>query len=140
WSSDVCSSDLAFAAGRYPGTTLDSLSPLASAPPAPAIHWLLLADSSGSMSANAGGSTRFDLAKQSLTSLLPYLPPEDPVSIGSFAESLRWWSAGKSAKETAKIPLPEILPTGPTNLVPALLPLISQPSPATSTELQLLTQ
>ena len=65
----IIGGDHAFAAGGYTGTTLDSLSPLASAPPTPTIHWMLLADSSGSMSAAAGGSTRFELAKQSLTSL-----------------------------------------------------------------------
>ena len=118
--------DHAFAAGGYTGTTLDALSPLASAPPTPTIHWILLADASGSMSATAGGSTRFDLAKQSLTSLLPHLPPEDPVSIGSFAEKLRWWSTGKSAKETANIPFPQILPTGPTNLEAALLRIVAE--------------
>ena len=131
--------DHAFAAGEYTGTTLDSLSPLASSPPTPTIHWLLLADSSGSMSALAGGSTRFDLAKQSLTSLLPHLPPEDPVSIGSFAENLRWWSTGKSAKETANFPFPQILPTGPTNLEAALLRIITESEAGMPKELLILT-
>jgi hypothetical protein len=131
--------DHAFAAGGYTGTTLDALSPLASAPPTPTIHWLLLADSSGSMSASAGGSTRFELAKQSLTSLLPHLPPEDPISIGSFAENLRWWSDAKSARETAKIPLPQISPTGPTNLEPALLQIISRAEAGIPKELLILT-
>ena len=131
--------DNAFAAGGYTGTTLDSLSPLASSPPTPTIHWLLLADASGSMSASAGGSTRFDLAKQSLTALLPHLPPEDPVSIGSFAENLRWWSSGKSAKETAKVPFPQILPTGPTNLEAALLRIIAESEAGMPRELLILT-
>ncbi|HEV8291193.1 MAG TPA: VWA domain-containing protein, partial [Tepidisphaeraceae bacterium] len=131
--------DHAFAAGGYTGTTLDSLSPLASAPPTPTIHWLLLADSSGSMSAAAGGFTRFDLARQSLISLLPHLPPEDPVSIGSFAENLRWWSTGKSATETAKIPFPQIQPNGPTNLEPALLQIISEAEIGMPKELLVLT-
>ncbi|HEV8606025.1 MAG TPA: vWA domain-containing protein, partial [Tepidisphaeraceae bacterium] len=131
--------DHAFAAGGYAGTILDSLSPLSSSPPTPTIHWLLLADSSGSMSATIGPATRFDLAKQSLTALLPHLPPQDPISIGSFAENLRWWSTGKSAKETAKISFPQILPTGPTNLEPALLQIISQSQPGIPKELLILT-
>ena len=43
----------AFAAGGYPGSALESLSPLASTPPRPTTHWMLLADGSGSMGSAA---------------------------------------------------------------------------------------
>ena len=47
----------AFGAGRYLGSTLESFSPLASAPPRPTMRWTLLIDGSGSMAAqNAEGT------------------------------------------------------------------------------------
>lgn len=115
----VLGGDHAFAAGDYPGSALESLSPLASAPPRPTLHWMLLADSSGSMSAAEAGGTRWDLARQSLLSLLPKLPPDDLVSIGSFAEKLTWWSESRPAKETGTGTV-SISPNGPTNLENAL--------------------
>jgi hypothetical protein len=131
----------AFAAGEYPGTALESLSPLSSSPPTPTLHWMLLADSSGSMAAIERGGSRWDFAKQSLLKLLPHLPPEDPVSVGDFAENLRWWSQGKSARDTALLPLPppNLSPTGPTNLEPALLKIISQTDATMPKELLVLT-
>jgi hypothetical protein len=113
--------DRAFAAGGYPGTALEQLSPLSSTPPAPATHWVILADASGSMAAPAGGSTRWRAAADALARVLPSLPPDDPVSVGSFARDLRWWSRGKSARETARSPPSvDVAPQGPTNLQPAL--------------------
>src|SRR6185436_14790063 len=53
--------------------------------------------------------------------------------------NLNWWSSGKSARETVKIPLPEIQPTGPTNLEPALLQIISQAEAGMPRELLILT-
>lgn len=136
----VLGGDGAFAAGAYTGTTLDRLSPLASSPPMPTVHWVLLADASGSMAAAAGGDrSRWEVLRRSLGTLLPYLPPNDPVSIGSFAESLRWWSTGRSARETGAVPFPNVTPHGPTNLESALTTLISQFDPAMPKELFLLT-
>jgi hypothetical protein len=114
--------DRAFSRGMYSGTALDALSPLATSPPAPSVHWMLLADSSGSMSQAVGEATRWQLAASAIGRLLPNLPPEDPVSVGSFAGELRWWSDGKSARETAamSLPPPGMSPGGPTNLGAAL--------------------
>ena len=115
--------DRAFSSGFYPGSALESISPLASSPPTPAVHWMLLADSSGSMSQQtAGDSTRWQLASAAVARLLPNLPPDDAVSVGSFAAELTWWSAGKSARETAvlSLPPPNVSPNGPTNLAAAL--------------------
>src|SRR5437868_1924830 len=85
---------------------------------------MLLADSSGSMSqpAAAGDATRWQLASAAIARLLPNLPPDDPVSVGSFAAELTWWSTGKSARETAALSLPpaNVSPNGPTNLAAAL--------------------
>ncbi len=135
--------DHAFASGQYAGSLLEALSPLSSFPPAPTTHWIMLADSSGSMSEDAGaaGVSKWDLEKRALLGLLPTLPPEDPVSVGSFAENLQWWSTGKSAKDTAAIslPPPTITPTGPTNLQPALLRLIADVDAALPKELLLMT-
>jgi hypothetical protein len=118
----IAGGDHAFSQGFYAGSTLEALSPLASSPPAPAIQWLLLADSSGSMSQAAGNTTRWRLAASAIASLLPNLPPDDPVNVGSFAAELTWWSRGKSARDTAALalPPPTVAPGGPTNLAAAL--------------------
>ncbi len=108
----------AFAAGGYAGTVLDTLSPLASTPPEPTTHWVLLADASGSMNQDA----RWQYAADAVAGALKQLPPADLVSIGSFADDVRWWSHGKSASETLKLtlPPPDVRPHGATNLETAL--------------------
>jgi hypothetical protein len=114
--------DHAFAAGFYPGSELESLSPLSSSPPEPVNHWVLLVDSSGSMSEPAGNVTRFKIASDALVTIIRELPRSDLVSIGSFARELRWWSAAKKASDTATLELPpaDVAPNGPTNLEAAL--------------------
>ena len=135
----------AFAAGGYPGSTLESLSPLASTPPRPATRWILLADGSGSMNgaANVPGSTAtlWHYASDAIVKVLPLLPPDDRVSVGSFAEDVAWWSADRSARETAALPLPpaSAVPKGPTNLRPALESIIRQATPDIPNEVLLLT-
>jgi hypothetical protein len=119
----VLGGDHAFAGGRYSGTAIDSLSPLASAPPQPTTHWIILTDASGSMSEPAGaGATRWDDATRAVRAVLPRIPPEDLVSVGGFAQDLKWWIEGKRAKDAAQMPVPPdgIYPHGPTNLQPAL--------------------
>lgn len=118
----ISGGDHAFSSGFYSGSALEALSPLASSPPAPAVQWLLLADSSGSMSEAVGNTTRWRLAASAIGSLLPTLPPDDPVNVGSFAADLTWWSSGKSARDTAALTLPPAMvsPSGPTNLAAAL--------------------
>jgi hypothetical protein len=114
--------DRAYSKGLYAGTALEALSPLASVPPTPSVHWMLLADSSGSMSQAVGETTRWALAAGAIARLLPNLPPEDPVSVGSISKELTWWSEGRSARATAQMPLPPtgVSPNGPTNLAAAL--------------------
>lgn len=131
--------DQAFAAGGYLGTPLDSLSPLASAPSQQQRQWIILVDASGSMAGDAGGQTRWQRAASAIPQLLAALPPQDPVSVGSFARDLRWWSQGKSAADTAAVPIPQdIVPSGPTNLQPILTALAAQLRPGNPTEIILI--
>jgi hypothetical protein len=119
----ILGGDHAFAAGGYEGTPLETLSPLASHPPKPAARWVVLVDGSGSMAGAVTGGTRWQLATGAATRLLPHLPPDDLVTIGSFAEDVTWWTTGKSVRETMTIPLPppNLSPRGPTNLQHALV-------------------
>jgi hypothetical protein len=112
----------AYGAGGYPGTALEVLSPLASDPPEPATRWILLADASGSMSSAIGERTRFSFAAGAMAAVIPYLPPDDPVNLGSFANSLRWWSQARAARQLDPPPAPpdDLRPQGPTDLEPAL--------------------
>lgn len=118
----ILGGDRAFVAGGYAGTALEALSPLASTPPEPTTHWILLADASGSMNQDAGdgvaGRTRWQYAAQALTALPRHLPPADLLSIGSFAQDLRWWSQSRSVQETRALALPpdDVRPRGPTHL------------------------
>ncbi|MBC8107038.1 MAG: hypothetical protein H7Z14_10650 [Anaerolineae bacterium] len=113
-----------FGAGGYFGTTLESLSPLSSAPPAPTRHWIFLADSSGSMAGTLPGNsqTKWQHAVEAMLRALPSIPPNDLVTIGSFARDVRWWSTSRTAAETRQLnlPPPDVTPNGPTNLQPAL--------------------
>jgi len=136
----ILGGDHAFAAGAYTGTRLEALSPLASAPPKPALHWIVLADSSGSMAEGESGATRWDLARQAILRILPHLPPKDPVSVGSFAQNVRWWSRSRPAAETALLALPpaDVQASGPTNLEPALFDVISRADAAYPKQLLIL--
>ncbi len=123
----VLGGDHAFAAGAYPGSELEALLPLASTPPTPTTHWMLLADGSGSMAEVHSGSglSLWQQAADAMTRLVPHLPADDPVNIGSFSDTLIWWSVGKSARQTASLsfPPPGVGPHGPTNLEDTLLNL-----------------
>jgi hypothetical protein len=125
----------AFAAGNYNGTTLEAISPLASSPSTPTTRWMLLIDGSGSMATDS----RWQFETTAITRLLSALPPDDPVSIGSFAENLNWWSNGKSARDTAAQPLQFTDPHGPTNLQPALEEITRSATDAIPTQLLLMT-
>jgi hypothetical protein len=114
--------DHAFGAGAYSGTPLDALSPLASDPPVPQRHWILLIDSSGSMADVEHGQSHWSAAVDALMRVLPAIPPHDDASIGSFARDLNWWINSRPAGEVAKsaaVP-PQAGPGGPTNLQPVL--------------------
>jgi hypothetical protein len=126
----ILGGDHSFAAGAYVGTTLDRLSPLASSPPRPTRLWIILADASGSMSTPVGDTTRWNIIANSLAKLLPRMPPDDPVRIGQFSNTLRWWSDGQSAKQTVAMNLPpaDAFPHGPTNLEPVLNAIAADPS------------
>lgn len=131
----------AFAAGGYPGTALESLSPLASSPPKPVMHWILLVDSSGSMATPLGDRTRFAVAADAVVQAARSLPGNDLLSIGSFARELHWWSVGKTVKETSAIALPpaDVSPSGPTNLQAALKQIAASMQDSLPAELLLVT-
>jgi Ca-activated chloride channel family protein len=137
----ILGGDRAFAAGGYAGSALEALSPLASTPPEPTTHWMLVADSSGSMAQAEGGASRWHYAAEALVRLIPRLPPDDVLSVGNFSEKLAWWSAGKSVKQTAGLPLPPAGagPHGPTNLDQVLKEIAESSEPALPKQLLLMT-
>ena len=121
--------DHALAAGGYPGTALEQISPLASSPPMPAMRWLLLADGSGSMAQEIGGGvSRWQAATRAMVNLLPALPPSDPIQIGQFSDAVKWWLEPGTVADAAKAPLPppDVFPHGPTNLESALTQIADQ--------------
>jgi hypothetical protein len=137
----IVGGDHAFAAGGYIGTQLEALSPLSSAPPQPRRHWILLADSSGSMAAPADdGQTRWLRAAESVKQILDHLPPADVVSIGSFARNVSWWSQSRlvGATQKLKFPAQEISPGGPTNLQPVLEAIAAQLDANSATETEII--
>lgn len=124
----IVGGDRAFSAGGYAGSAIEALAPLSSTPPLPARHWILLLDSSGSMDSQTQGASRWRHATRTLMDLLPMLPPNDKLSVGSFARDLRWWSQSRGVSETlaALARTPDITPAGPTNLQPVLQTLVEQ--------------
>jgi hypothetical protein len=137
----IVGGDHAFANGNYQGTLLEDVSPLASSPPKPTMQWLLLIDASGSMAGDGAIPSPWQIEVNAITHLLPGLPSDDGLSIGSFAESLRWWSAGKSVTDTQHLQLPpaNIGPSGPTNLTAALTQIASTTDGALPAQLLLMT-
>lgn len=124
----ILGGDRAFGAGDYHGTALDVLSPLASSPPTPQRHWIVLIDASGSMAAASDGATRWQRALTAVKGLLPRLPPADLLTVGSFARDLRWFWQARPAAAARELHWPpdEVAPRGPTNLEPAIESLIGQ--------------
>jgi len=125
----IVGGDHALAAGGYPGTGLEQISPLASSPPTPAMRWLLLADGSGSMAQEIGGGvSRWQAATRAMVNLLPALPPSDPVQIGQFSDAVNWWLGPGTVADAAKAALPPqgLFPHGPTNLESALTQIADQ--------------
>lgn len=118
----IVGGDHAFGAGGYAGTALESLAPLASTPPQPTTHWILLTDASGSMSGETAGSSRWGYAIDAIARLIPHLPPEDLIGVAGFSDDVKWWISGKPVKDAARLSLPpaDVFPHGPTNLEPAL--------------------
>jgi hypothetical protein len=137
----IVGGDHAFAAGDYDGTLLDELSPLASSAPKPSMQWLLLIDASGSMAGDGAIPSPWQTEVNAITRLLPQLPANDSLSIGSFAESLGWWSTGNSVADTRRLPLPppNIGPHGPTNLAAALSQIASSADGGVPGQLLLMT-
>ncbi len=118
----VLGGDKAFAAGAYHRTVLELLSPMSSSPPTSAMHWMILVDASGSMAAETGAGTRWQIETAAAAKMLAALPPNDLVSIGGFSDALNWWSRGQSVRETThmQLPPPGTFPRGPTALAAAL--------------------
>jgi hypothetical protein len=138
----ITGGDHAFAAGDYDGSVLESLSPLASSPPGPATHWKILIDGSGSMgTTDSAGQSPWDVESTAIHHLLPQLPPHDALSVGSFAQTLQWWSTGKTTSDTAALRLPpaSAFPHGPTNLLQAFQQIIASDDGSTAAELLLMT-
>ena len=115
----IVGGDQSFSVGGYIGSSLDDLSPLASHAPRATVHWILLADASGSMAQQADGGTRWDIAREAMHLLVGQLPPEDVLSIGSFSDRIVWWSEGKKAGDTIWAG-GNVRPHGPTNLTGVL--------------------
>ncbi len=131
-----------FAAGGYTGSSIDSLSPLASTPPLPARQWLLLLDVSGSMqAATAGAGNLWDAELHAARGLLAALPPDDVGIVGGFSADLRWWSAVVPIHQLADIPLPPAgtSPRGTTNLEPALVAALQNSATDRPVEIMLVT-
>lgn len=132
--------DGAFSDGAWTGSALDTLSPLASTPPDPVTHWMILVDASGSMAEpvtnDPSRRTRWQLATRAALDVLPALPPADALSIGSFNRDLTWWSTGRSVAQTRDVsndlPPRAISPSGPTNLQPVLERLATSATNVTS--------
>jgi hypothetical protein len=89
----------------------------------------------------AGNQSRFQVAADAIVQAARSLPEHDLLSIGSFARELRWWSIGKTVKQTVALPLPpaDVLPAGPTNLEAALKQVAASLPDSLSAELLLLT-
>lgn len=137
----IVGGDHAFAAGEYDGSRFEELSPLASSPPTPTTRWILLVDGSGSMSQDAGGGiSRWQTAARAVIHLLPNLPSADPVEIGQFSDTVRWWLQASTAAEAARTPLPpaDAFAHGPTNLELALNQIAGDTNGKLPTELLLL--
>jgi hypothetical protein len=137
----IIGGDHAFAAGGYPGTALENLSPLASSPPDATRRWVLLMDGSGSMGQEAGGGvSRWQIAARAMLQLLPGLPPADLVRVGQFSDVVRWWSGEMAAAEAARTPLPpaDAFPHGPTNLESVLNTIARDADESLPTELLVL--
>ncbi|MCC7350793.1 MAG: VWA domain-containing protein [Phycisphaerales bacterium] len=115
----IVGGDQSFSAGGSIGSRLEELSPLSSQPPRPTVHWILLADASGSMAQPVAGTTRWEIARAAMREVISQLPPEDLLSIGSFSDRVTWWSTGKSVRQT-HWPVDHVTPHGPTNLTAVL--------------------
>jgi hypothetical protein len=137
----ILGGDQAFAAGGYAGSAIERLSPLASTPPRPMMHWVLLADSSGSMASSIGDNSRWAFASNAVMRLIRVLPPDDILSAGNFARTIRWWRGGVPVRELQRGPLipQDVRPTGPTNLGPALQIVADSVDPSLPTQLLIIT-
>lgn len=137
----VIGGDRAFAAGAYSGSQVDALLPLSATPPQPTRHWLILTDASGSMAQPTGDRTRMQIATDAVLAAMNALPRQDIVTLGSFAESVRWWIDPTPVAEVLHQSLPprDLHPHGPTNLQAALQHVVASVDTSMPTELLLLT-
>lgn len=112
----------AFAAGQWHNTLLDRLSPLASHPPTPRRHWLVLVDASGSMDQPLGDATRFAQAARAAAQAAAALPSDDLLSAAGFSDQIDWWFRAERPQraQTAGLAPPGLRPRGATNLLAVL--------------------
>lgn len=101
------------------GNAMQHISPLSVDPPLPQEQWTILLDASGSMAQNEGTTSKWQEALQAAGAMIHGVPERDPVRLGSFAQDVRWWSAGPAGQMLVTPPA-GLAPHGPTNLLPAL--------------------
>lgn len=86
------------------------------------------------------GPTRWQIAADAITHLIPSLPPADPVQIGQFSDTVMWWLDAPSAAEATKANLPpsDAQAHGPTNLEAALQKIADDTNTVSPSELLVL--
>src|SRR6059058_3308691 len=88
------------------------------------------------------GSTRWQAATDALLNIVPLLPPDDALTLGSFARELRWWTTSRSVRESiahlTELPPGDVQPQGPTNLKAALEQIAGERRGAMPTEVLIL--
>jgi hypothetical protein len=120
----VLGGERSFAAGSYRGSTLESILPLLSQPPATtqALRLVFLVDKSGSMGEGRTGSARFVQARRAVLATLSTLEAQDEVALWTFDAEPRLLLPPTPAPAATRA-LDRDWPVGPgggTRLAPAL--------------------
>ncbi len=120
----VLGGERSFAAGGYRGSTLESILPLLSQPPATtqALRLVFLVDKSGSMGEGRTGSARFVQARRAVLATLSTLEAQDEVALWAFDAEPRLLLPPTPAPAATRA-LDRDWPVGPgggTRLAPAL--------------------
>jgi hypothetical protein len=110
--------DRAFSAGGWGGSLIDTLSPLASLPPASRQRRMVLLDTSGSMAGD-----RLAAGLGAAQRVVDAVPASDEILLCGFARDLSWWSLD----DRRRVVVPAGLrATGPTNLQAAIRAVTSK--------------
>ena len=97
------------------GTAIEVISPLAVDPPRSTREWLVILDTSGSMSAEANGQPRWRFGLTAAGQAIRHLPASDTVRFATFSDQLRWWHSGLAGDFDLSLPA-GFVSRGPTNL------------------------